>query len=66
MSGSVESLGHGEEVGILSVEVQSLKGERTDKIRFTREPMYVHVIIILYFFDIIYGLVIIIASIQFV
>lgn len=39
MSGSEESLGHGEEVGILSVEVKSLKGFRTDKIRFSREPM---------------------------
>lgn len=39
MSGSVDSLSHGEEVGILSVEVQSKNGERTDRIRFSREPM---------------------------
>lgn len=39
MSGSVESMGHGEEVGILTVEVRSKNGETTEKIRFSREPM---------------------------
>lgn len=39
MSGTVESLGHGEEVGILNVEVQSPDGYRTERIRFSREPM---------------------------
>lgn len=39
MSGTIESLGHGEEVGILSVEVKSLDGDRTERIRFSREPM---------------------------
>lgn len=39
MSGSIESLGHGEEVGILSVEVKSLQGDRTERSRFSREPM---------------------------
>lgn len=38
MSGSQESLGHGEEVGILSVEVKSRNGVKTEKIRYTREP----------------------------
>lgn len=39
MSGTIESLGHGEEIGILAVEVQSLHGERTERIRFSKEPM---------------------------
>lgn len=39
MSGSQESVGHGEEVGILSVEVSSMNGARTEKIRFSREAM---------------------------
>lgn len=39
MSGSVDSLGHGEEIGILTVEVRSKDGETTEKIRFSREPM---------------------------
>lgn len=39
MSGTQESLGHGEEIGILSVEVVSFNGEKTEKIRFSREPM---------------------------
>lgn len=39
MSGSVDSLGHGEEVGLLLVEVRSDDGQTTEKIRFTREPM---------------------------
>lgn len=39
MSGSVDSLGHGEEVGILLVEVRSKDGQTTEKIRFSREPM---------------------------
>lgn len=41
MSSSIESVTHGEEVGILTVEVQSRHGERTDRIRFSREPMFV-------------------------
>lgn len=39
MSGSVDSLGHGEEIGILTVEVASIHGEKTERIRFSREPM---------------------------
>lgn len=39
MSGSQESLGHGEEVGILSVEIESLRGLRTDRIKFSKDPM---------------------------
>lgn len=39
MSGSVDSLGHGEENGLLLVEVRSKNGETTEKIRFSREPM---------------------------
>lgn len=38
-SGSKESFGHGEEIGILSAEIRSLNGEKTDRIRFSREPM---------------------------
>lgn len=39
MSGSVDSMGHGEEVGILTVEVSSKNGETTERIRFSRESM---------------------------
>lgn len=38
ISGSVESRGHGEEVGILSVEIKSQE-KSTEKIRFSREAM---------------------------
>lgn len=41
MSGSKESLGHGEEIGTLLVEFVSAKGHNSDRIRFSREAMYV-------------------------
>lgn len=39
MSGSKESLGHGEEVGTLLVEFLSVKGQKSDRIRFSRDAM---------------------------
>lgn len=39
MSGSNESLGHGEEIGILLLEIQSHDGTKTERIKFSREPM---------------------------
>lgn len=36
-SGSKESLGHGEEVGVLFAEIVSQSGVKTEKIRFSRE-----------------------------
>lgn len=38
MSGSKESLGHGEEIGILSAEIKSSK-HTTERIRFSRDPL---------------------------
>lgn len=39
MSRSTESLGHGEEVGILLLEIQSRDGTKTDRIKFSKDPM---------------------------
>lgn len=39
LSGSSESLGHGEEVGTLLVEFVSEKGLKSDRVRFSREAM---------------------------